>query len=42
MYAAHTLLKAIGVPGYVVVEKDIADLKVDAFKLMRQRIDSGC
>jgi hypothetical protein len=31
MYAAHTLLKAIGVPRYVVVEQDITDLKVDTF-----------
>jgi hypothetical protein len=29
--AAHALLKAIGIPGYVIVEKDIADLKVYAF-----------
>jgi len=31
MDAAHALLEAIGIPGDVVVEKDIADLKVDSF-----------
>ena len=29
--AAHALLKAVGVPGDVVVEKDVAALEVDAF-----------
>src|ERR1041385_6357325 len=31
MDAAHTLLKAIRVPGNVVIEQDVAALEVDAF-----------
>ena len=31
MDAAHALFEAVGVPGDVVVEQDIADLEVDAF-----------
>jgi len=29
--AAHPLFEAIGIPGYVVVEEDVAALKIDAF-----------